>query len=1701
MAGSLATPPPASPPVARPVSAVFQPARTSSRLSINGKAGGGSRLSDDDSKTLVKVAVRVRPPLQPSDPGFDLIPQRFQRSMVHVDSPSTISVDSPQGRKLFIFDRVFGEDAEQEPVWDYLHDSVDAFIQGFNVSVLAYGQSGSGKSYTMGTSGPAEQSIVPRAAAALFNQLNQLAGPPPLRRHGSSGLRTPTRYSTASTPTLSSLARANAIANENWQLKATYVEIYNEQLRDLLVPDSVPPSERATVVIREDKGRILLTGLHQIAINSVEDLLNALNFGSSIRQTDATAINAKSSRSHAVFSLNLVQRKNKAQQMSPQEKRYSMPVDALTASDNWVTIDSKLHFVDLAGSERLKNTQASGERAREGISINGGLASLGKVISQLSSRQAGSHVSYRDSKLTRLLQDSLGGNAITYMIACITPAEFHLSETLNTVHYAQRARAIQTKPQIQQVSDDNDKQTTIERLRAEVSFLRDQIRSTERGDRQGYHNQDGAERQSAVEIELQNHLLDVQESYTALSQRHAKLITEITMARDTDHSETPTLTQAIGDSAVERLKRSNSFAEAVEQVVLEYEKTIQSLESSLAQTRSSLATTEGNLMERETKFAYAETVNQQLQGRLQKLTDREASTEHYLHDLEAKLDGHSSGEEKNSTVLMELRKEIARIRENEASCEDYIATLEERLAESDQDMELMQREVDRLEHVVERQRSLGKLDNLLYEFDHLAENIKPQNVHRLSKPMANGVSRSTEGRRKTSESLLHEAVKTAIPESDSESGLDGVDSDAGSNIQEKGNAHSKKKTRPKFREVKFSDAKSTAHVDSPSRSPAQPQFSASKLEKVNQELLDLRVEHESTVSEYDLMSAKYEEALRTLSELQDAVDEARHPAGRKNLGSPSSTRPSSFLEPARVNELKGGQLSSSRSLLSELSSAGDSSSTVDSVSTEEPLIPINSNEPHPPSRDEPSLAAEIERLKRVERAKDDDLDGLRNRYDQLQEQHGETLDVVEELKAEVQKVRMNSPTTPTEPIIRRKSSQNVMTIDRAHRSLASLRNIAAENLEDKPDTMQSFELNLNTAMHELHQRSERVQVLESELASVKKEMEGKMAMISGLTRERSSLKASSPMDISVVASMHDHLLQHEDQIKTMQAEHTAREQELMAEIDFVRKAFEDNLQTSRSDMPGVFPETPAVTETNGKQLGHDGEEVVRLQGEIEEWQHKHQAAVDSMEVSERRLLATITELESSMASVESMQQRRMREIDCGAERDVARTVETDEERAHHARTVQALREEIIEHKLSINDHVAKVAELERAHATSRVQVQESQRYKETTNRQLVMGQEQIAELERKVQEHQSDVEFHKHGLRSLHDSHARELENLRSTLVTEAREDMTRRKDDLIKEHQYAFTKEADALNLRIEALTAQLDEQIEKYEQLVTERNDITSLVERSQSQLDKVTQEKETATRLVNELEDQLTQSYDQQRATSHRISILSSNRDQALQEAITARAKLEEDLDGYRRRLEHFEVSIPAFGPIGTYINREQGQIRSTSPHVDGPQPYERSNSLTSNLRKSTSVTSLPSPPPAIPLPPLPAQATANGGPAPVNAHEYVSVQYAEDQEARIKTIEKHLFAEKQLTATLEEALVDLEHQGNKTKGDLEAWKKKCWSYEDELTTLKKERNSIRHSVQAVEEERSARKEAEAARAHLEERMSALQKKKKKSGFACF
>ena len=179
------------------------------------------------------IAVRVRPPLKSTDPGFDLIPQRFQRSMVHVTTNTNLGVESPMGRKIFIFDRVFGEEVDQRGVYDYLQESVDSFLQGYNVSILAYGQSGAGKSYTMGTSGPQEQNhqetkgVIPRAAAHLFDYLN---GEKDTINRPQSGLKSPTRYSVGNIQTILQTGITNggvskSNGGKDWELSATYVEV------------------------------------------------------------------------------------------------------------------------------------------------------------------------------------------------------------------------------------------------------------------------------------------------------------------------------------------------------------------------------------------------------------------------------------------------------------------------------------------------------------------------------------------------------------------------------------------------------------------------------------------------------------------------------------------------------------------------------------------------------------------------------------------------------------------------------------------------------------------------------------------------------------------------------------------------------------------------------------------------------------------------------------------------------------------------------------------------------------------------------------------------------------------------------------------------------------------------------------------------------------------------------------------------------------------------------------------------------------------------------------------------------------------------------------------------------------------------------------------------------------------------------------
>jgi kinesin family protein 4/21/27 len=263
-------------------------------------------------------------------------------------------------------------------------------------------------------------------------------------------------------------------------LRVSFFEIHNDEIRDLLRPGAGSGAvgggvhEHEAVTMRDASGAsggVVLTGVTELEVRTAEDMAAALARGSSARATAATAMNHTSSRSHAIFTIHV---------------QHTGPASGPASGASSDITRAKMHLVDLAGSERAKRTKAEGQRLKEGIQINKGLLALGNVISALGDdkrRRAGGHVPYRDSKLTRLLQDSLGGNSRTLMVACISPAESNLDETLSTLKYANRARNITNKPILNRSANDKalDEVAALRRELAEARAEADRLRAAAGG--------------------------------------------------------------------------------------------------------------------------------------------------------------------------------------------------------------------------------------------------------------------------------------------------------------------------------------------------------------------------------------------------------------------------------------------------------------------------------------------------------------------------------------------------------------------------------------------------------------------------------------------------------------------------------------------------------------------------------------------------------------------------------------------------------------------------------------------------------------------------------------------------------------------------------------------------------------------------------------------------------------------------------------------------------------------------------------------------------------------------------------------------------------------------------------------------------------------------------------------------------------------
>lgn len=328
-----------------------------------------------------------------------------------------INIDTKQGvvkvggNQEYIYDFVFNNEPQESIFNSVAKNAVCSVCEGFNSTIFAYGATSSGKSFTMfgNENGNKEQAgIIPRACNALFDYINN-----------------------------------NEQVLEA-TMKCSFIEIYRENIRDLLNINE----KEAQLKLRESQTKgVYIQGLIEKHVYSAPEILETIKEGTKQRTIASTALNSVSSRSHAVLTLNLFQKLSDGSEVS-----------------------SKLHLIDLAGSENVGRSEVSGISMMEAQTINKSLSSLGNVINALTEKGR-EHIPYRDSKLTFLLQDSLGGNSKTILIATASPSVLCLSETLSTLKFAKRAKEIKNKPTINKNESTTNLLKIIDDLKARIVEL------------------------------------------------------------------------------------------------------------------------------------------------------------------------------------------------------------------------------------------------------------------------------------------------------------------------------------------------------------------------------------------------------------------------------------------------------------------------------------------------------------------------------------------------------------------------------------------------------------------------------------------------------------------------------------------------------------------------------------------------------------------------------------------------------------------------------------------------------------------------------------------------------------------------------------------------------------------------------------------------------------------------------------------------------------------------------------------------------------------------------------------------------------------------------------------------------------------------------------------------------------------------------
>ncbi|XP_039738245.1 kinesin-like protein KIF21A isoform X4 [Pteropus medius] len=492
-------------------------------------------------ESSVRVAVRIRP-------------QLAKEKIEGCHICTSVTPGEPQvflGKdKAFTFDYVFDIDSQQEHIYTQcIEKLIEGCFEGYNATVFAYGQTGAGKTYTMGTGFDVniieeEQGIISRAVKHLFKSIEE-------KKHTAikSGLPPP-----------------------DFKVNAQFLELYNEEVLDLFdtTRDIDAKNKKSNIRIHEDStGGIYTVGVTTRTVNTESEMMQCLKLGALSRTTASTQMNVQSSRSHAIFTIHVCQTRM-CSQVDPENATDNKVISESSQMSEFETLTAKFHFVDLAGSERLKRTGATGERAKEGISINCGLLALGNVISALGDKsKRATHVPYRDSKLTRLLQDSLGGNSQTIMIACVSPSDRDFMETLNTLKYANRARNIKNKVMVNQ---DRASQQ-INALRSEITRLQMELMEYKTGKR--IIDEEGVE--SINDMFHENAMLQTENNNLRVRIKAMQETIDVLRTR---------ITQLVSDQANQVLARAGEGNEEISNMIHSYIKEIEDLRAKLLESEA-----------------------------------------------------------------------------------------------------------------------------------------------------------------------------------------------------------------------------------------------------------------------------------------------------------------------------------------------------------------------------------------------------------------------------------------------------------------------------------------------------------------------------------------------------------------------------------------------------------------------------------------------------------------------------------------------------------------------------------------------------------------------------------------------------------------------------------------------------------------------------------------------------------------------------------------------------------------------------------------------------------------------------------------------------------------------------------------------------------------------------------------------------------